>query len=95
MSNSDEFNERDSTFIRENISSLDDISKTINFNRVLNGKKSTGGSDSKSTRHGSSTNGFFRCTFFESKVSFSEEHVISKVKIIFLVESIELPDQEF
>jgi hypothetical protein len=95
VSDTNEFNESDFTIITENVSSLDDISKTINFNSILFRKESSGGSNGKSTRHLSSTNSFFWGTFFETKVSFSKEHIISKVKIIFLVESVELPDQEF
>lgn len=95
MSNSDEINERNSGGFSEDISSLDDISKSIDFNSVLNGKESSRGGNSKSTRHVSSTNVSFLGTLFESKVSFSKEHIISKVKIVFLVESVELPDQEF
>jgi hypothetical protein len=95
VSNSDEFNESNSGGFSEDVSSLDDISKSINFNSVLNGKESSGGGNSKSTRHVSSSDGSFGSTLFESKVSFSEEHVISEVKVIFLVESIELGDQEF
>jgi len=69
--------------------------KLVNFNSVLNGKKSSRRGNCKSTREISSSDVHIRCTFFESKISFSEEHVISKVKIVFLVESIKLPDQEF
>jgi len=94
MGNTNEINKSNFSTFTDDVSSLDDPSKVLNFNGILNWKKSSGRSNSKGTWHVSGSNVLFSGTLFESKISFSKEHIISKVEVIFLTESIELCDHE-
>jgi hypothetical protein len=95
MSNSDELSKVNSGSLSNRLSSFNDISKSENFNSILNRHKSSGGSNSQTTRHVSGTNSVFISTLTHSKITFSKEHIIGEVKVIFLIPSIELFDKEF
>lgn len=94
MGHSNELNKGDSRFISEDVSPLDDIRKGVHFLSILHREESSGRGDCQGAGHVSGSDGLFRSTLLESEVCLSEEHVVCKIEVVFLVESVELLDQE-
>jgi len=68
----------------------EDESKFVDFFGIRGRENSSWGGDLEGTAHGVESNTYFRGTFFPGEVGLSEEEVISKVKLVSVVESVEV-----